>query len=78
MPIVADQFGPFAYLGALLLVAPLAYLERKPNLRRTFAVLSLGALLSLSTSLIFGLSDFGRLSLVVELILLYYLLPSAD
>ena len=75
MPLAADQFGSFAYLGILLLAVPLLLLERKPNLLKTFAVLALAAFLSLSTVLIFGLSDFGRLALAIEFLFLAFLFP---
>ena len=75
MPVAADQFGAFAYLGTLLLAVPLLFLERKPNLLKTFAVLALGSFLSISTCLIFGLSDFGRFALAIQFLLLAFLFP---
>jgi hypothetical protein len=75
MPVAADQFGPFAYLGILLLVLPLLFLEQKPNLLKTFSILAMGALLSASTSLIFGLSNFGRFALLIEFLVLAFFLP---
>lgn len=74
-PVAADQFGPLAYLGMLLLVLPLLFLEQKPNVPKTLAILAVGSLLSLSTVLVFGLSDLGRFSLLIEFIGLAFLLP---
>jgi hypothetical protein len=75
MPVAADQSGWLAYLGALLLVLPLLFLEHKQNLRKTFAILGLGALLSLSTVLIFGLSDFPRYAMALGFFVLAFFLP---
>jgi hypothetical protein len=75
MPVAADQFGPFAYLVVLLLVVPLLFLEQKPNLLKTLGILAAGAALSLSSSLLLGLSDFGRFVLLIGFLVLALFLP---
>jgi hypothetical protein len=74
MPVAADQFGPVAYLWILLVVVPLLFLEKRQNLPKAVAILVFGALLSLSTCLMFGFSDLARFALVIEFLSLAFLL----
>jgi hypothetical protein len=59
----------------LLIAVPLLFLEQQANLRKTLAIFAIGALLSFSTALIFGLSDVGRYLSLIEFFALALFLP---